>query len=81
MEMRIRIGGVKKKREGLSDDRRPWTLWAVVSEDEMEFTTFDGVLAHRAFNAVGEDARAEFRFGGRGERKLTGLTIERSKIA
>lgn len=77
----IVIGAVAKKREGLTDALRPWTLWAITAANGIEFTTFDGVIAHRAFEAVGRQADVEYEIDG-SWRKVTRLTVtERSEAA
>ena len=77
----IVIGGVGKKREGLTSDRRPWSLWGIHSDAGLEYTTFDGVIAHRALEAVGCTARIEYEQESHGSRKLTSLKVERSEAA
>jgi hypothetical protein len=77
----IVIGAVGKKKEGFHDGGRPWSLWHVTSVSGVEYTTFDGGLADKAFRNVRRQALVEFDYDGH-RRKLTGLTIqERSEAA
>lgn len=77
----IHITAVEKKREGLSDECRPWTLWHVHTASGLVYATFDGVVAHRAFEAVGQRAQIEYVPSERGHATLKGLVIETEAAA
>lgn len=78
MRSQIRISGAGKKREGYHANLRPWSLWEIHTESGATFTTFDGVIANRAFENVGQFATVEYSLP---DRELISLTIERSAAA
>lgn len=77
----IKVTAVEKRQEGASDEGRPWSLWHVHSESGVVYATFDGVVAHRAFEAVGQRAVIEYRPAVRGHPLLTSIAIEREAAA
>lgn len=73
----IHVTAVERRGEGLSHDRRPWTLWHIHTASGVVYGTFDDVVAHHAFEAVGCRAAIEYEPSDRGHALLKSLVIER----
>lgn len=77
----ITVADVEKKREGTSENGRPWSLWHIHSAEGPVFATFDGGYAQQALQAVGCRAVVEYEATKYGTADLKTFAIEREAAA